>query len=744
MCMLTTRANVVTALSIGLFCLLAGRSANAQADEELIGLLAELPRTASASESTILTEKLSGVWVGLDGQYPEFFAATDGRSALYRTRISAYQVAHYRAPYDSATLAQKLEDALASAPEAEARMADDPLKSAISSSLRVRAEGLLAIAREARDRGESTIIYAGINFHFLETTVYSGSTLSARFILTDTKLYRRDGQRYIAYTRDSSLPAESVQRLYGKGGIHDKNSAYRRFLENAYTEMQQQCYRHVLADHPVDECMAMSSRAAEFGVELRPFAKHPRDLSIPLPNEADVAFWTAPTAGDAEKVNHLPRPSYCFAGPRSDEAYSHFLGQLFERGLRDTLWQINVNGSFPQEKPGNWSASEYAQLTPHVGGMDRSMSLQGVVMLRADGVLGFSQIGAGMVFDLRNRWLLTEDILELSFHDGATWIRFNVSGGHAGNGDTNLTLVDGMGMQLKHGDYELYLFSEASLPGHPEAAEIDALMRSQSCQSSNYVAGVEARQASKVTGPADFAGPVSGLPASVSRIWSARAEPVKSSTPPPNTTAYYHLGAPDRLGVATGGDGPFDYSSKATWQLNGNLLTWNWPGGERFEFELAADGARAIGTQNKDYWMIIAPVVESNQPTVSETQPIEVSEPQGLLVAPSKPRSKSMPPKWEVIGFWDYDGADAVLLAGGLTLIGESGSLAGRKWQYQLRLNQHDKLSKRARTLWPVQINRSAKRVCVDAPYPSFSAQVSTKDERFSGVYTFASCAGGD
>lgn len=110
----------------------------------------------------------------------------------------------------------------------------------------------------------------------------------------------------------------------------------------------------------------------------------------------------------------------------------------------------------------------------------------------------------------------------------------------------------------------------------------------------------------------------------------------------------------------------------------------------------------------------------------------------------AKPAPTTKPlPDWETVGYWTYDAVDGQQLTKGLVLRKNPGSFANVSWVYQLELTNHSQLLPRERILWPVQINRKQKRICVDAPYPTYSAIVDLPGGTFDGEYVFSSCKGG-
>ncbi len=112
-------------------------------------------------------------------------------------------------------------------------------------------------------------------------------------------------------------------------------------------------------------------------------------------------------------------------------------------------------------------------------------------------------------------------------------------------------------------------------------------------------------------------------------------------------------------------------------------------------------------------------------------------------LTPTKTTRPKITSAWEMVGFWSYDGIDAQQLPFGLVLKKQAGSVAGFAWDMQLELVNHNKLPKRKRLLFPVKINRKEKKVCIDAPYPTLTANIDLPGSKFDGEYTLASCKGG-
>lgn len=117
------------------------------------------------------------------------------------------------------------------------------------------------------------------------------------------------------------------------------------------------------------------------------------------------------------------------------------------------------------------------------------------------------------------------------------------------------------------------------------------------------------------------------------------------------------------------------------------------------------------------------------RPPVPEPQPEPEPEP-----APE-------PEQWEVVGYWDYDGADGQSLGAGLHAVQKPGENFGQKWSYHLEMIQHDQLPNRRRQLWPVYLNRLEGKVCAPYPnYPSYPATLDLPGDQYDGVYRFSGC----
>ena len=125
----------------------------------------------------------------------------------------------------------------------------------------------------------------------------------------------------------------------------------------------------------------------------------------------------------------------------------------------------------------------------------------------------------------------------------------------------------------------------------------------------------------------------------------------------------------------------------------------------------------------------------------NEPAPAIPAEPTPVLTGKPAP---SETPEWETIGFWTYDSTDAAVLSSGLILIERSGRTGTASWTRELKLVRHDALPKRAsRILWPVKISRKEKRVCINAPYPTYAGYINMPGTDDDGTYAFASCKGG-
>ena len=116
----------------------------------------------------------------------------------------------------------------------------------------------------------------------------------------------------------------------------------------------------------------------------------------------------------------------------------------------------------------------------------------------------------------------------------------------------------------------------------------------------------------------------------------------------------------------------------------------------------------------------------------------------GAATIDSDASEKLALPEWEVLGFWNYDGADAVFLPAGLHLVEQPGNALGKNWQRRLEMKEHARLPNRQRTLWPVYINRKEKQICAPYPgYPSYTARIDLPRDDASGTYHFSGCSPG-
>lgn len=96
---------------------------------------------------------------------------------------------------------------------------------------------------------------------------------------------------------------------------------------------------------------------------------------------------------------------------------------------------------------------------------------------------------------------------------------------------------------------------------------------------------------------------------------------------------------------------------------------------------------------------------------------------------------------WIVVGYWNYDSVDGTFIGEGLELISQTGANLGQSWTSHLQLKAHDKLPERLRSLWPVRMSVSQKKVCVSVPgYPTYSAFVDLPGNEMDGVFVFQSC----
>ena len=96
---------------------------------------------------------------------------------------------------------------------------------------------------------------------------------------------------------------------------------------------------------------------------------------------------------------------------------------------------------------------------------------------------------------------------------------------------------------------------------------------------------------------------------------------------------------------------------------------------------------------------------------------------------------------WVVVGYWNYDGVDGQYLGEGLESINHPGSNAGQTWNIHLQLKAHERLPARSRSLWPVKMSMTEKKICINITnYPTYSAFIDFPDDKNDGVFTFQSC----
>lgn len=99
--------------------------------------------------------------------------------------------------------------------------------------------------------------------------------------------------------------------------------------------------------------------------------------------------------------------------------------------------------------------------------------------------------------------------------------------------------------------------------------------------------------------------------------------------------------------------------------------------------------------------------------------------------------------QWQTVGFWNYDEIDGQYLGQGMILRTNKNNSTDKKWNAYLELKSHEKLPVRERTLWPVQINTSAKKVCANYPgYPSYQVHIDMPGEDNDGIYFVEECRG--
>ncbi len=97
---------------------------------------------------------------------------------------------------------------------------------------------------------------------------------------------------------------------------------------------------------------------------------------------------------------------------------------------------------------------------------------------------------------------------------------------------------------------------------------------------------------------------------------------------------------------------------------------------------------------------------------------------------------------WETFGYWDYDAVDGSFIPGGIVVREQPGGGLGRAWANHLEMAAHAELAPRQRNLWPVEVNREARRVCINYPdYPTYTAHIDFPGTSDDGFYDFGPCA---
>jgi len=126
-----------------------------------------------------------------------------------------------------------------------------------------------------------------------------------------------------------------------------------------------------------------------------------------------------------------------------------------------------------------------------------------------------------------------------------------------------------------------------------------------------------------------------------------------------------------------------------------------------------------------------------------QTPPLLAWENTSPNAQPANSVANSPPPEWETVGFWDYDAVDGQHLSAGVVMVRQAGTGLNKRWAQHLQLKNHNQLRQRPRSLWPVELSRKDKRVCINFPgYPSYTAFVDLPDDAHDGVYQFGPCEG--
>ncbi|HED19526.1 MAG TPA: hypothetical protein ENI74_08505 [Gammaproteobacteria bacterium] len=129
----------------------------------------------------------------------------------------------------------------------------------------------------------------------------------------------------------------------------------------------------------------------------------------------------------------------------------------------------------------------------------------------------------------------------------------------------------------------------------------------------------------------------------------------------------------------------------------------------------------------------IAPQVRAKTAAPAVTASPVMSKPPGSTTA-----------AWQTVGLWDYDATDGQHLAQGFVLRNKRGSGLGQMWKAHLELKDHNTLTPRQRTLWPVMMSVKLRKVCANYPgYPTYQVFVDMPGEADDGMYTVSFCKGG-
>ena len=135
------------------------------------------------------------------------------------------------------------------------------------------------------------------------------------------------------------------------------------------------------------------------------------------------------------------------------------------------------------------------------------------------------------------------------------------------------------------------------------------------------------------------------------------------------------------------------------------------------------------------------PMISSELKADAQTT-VETAQP---AAAPAEIDGEAMPiatDAWQIVGLWNYDAVDGQSIpAHGFELLPKPGAGVGQAWLAQLALKNHEQLTERQRTLWPVMIHVERRKVCADYPgYPSYKVFIDMPGIDEDAIYDVSKC----